>query len=81
MREDKTWNQQGRLDPSKPCSIPAVSLLSLSFLFLFLYLRLRVNSIFIGLKARVNADLGRIIMFSGVNEFSKGHQAWRGKSS
>ena len=28
------------------------------------------------LRASVTADLGRIIMFLGVEEFSRGHQAW-----
>lgn len=34
---------------------------------------------FIGLEPRVIADLGRTIMFSRVDKFSKEHQEWRGR--
>lgn len=36
---------------------------------------------FIDLKDRVFADLGKIIMFSVADEFSKGHQTWRWKNN
>lgn len=35
---------------------------------------------FLGLNTIVIADLMRIIILSGVDKFSEGHQAWRGKA-
>lgn len=36
---------------------------------------------FMGLKARVLAVLGRLIMFLGVDEFSKVYKVWWGENN